>query len=142
MWPFCRSIKEELRDIAEAIESLRNPVYSYKIIRPGDNMNINPGQSTVLTAVPLDASGNQTTLPSGDVPTWSSSDPTKFTASPFADGLTLNVTINAGAAPGDIVFTVTDAVIAAATGSITLTIPAPTPNPVASFGVTASAPTP
>ena len=103
-------------------------------------MDIKPGQSTVLTAAPLDAAGAATTLPSGDVPTWSVSDPTKVSASPSADGLSLSVTVTPGAAPGDIVFTITDAVIASATGTFTLTIPAPAPNPVASFAVTASTP--
>jgi hypothetical protein len=105
-------------------------------------VDIKPGQSTVLTAQPLDGQTppQPTTLPSGDVPTWSVSDPTKVSASPSADGLSLAVTVTPGAAPGDIVFTITDAVIATATGSFTLTIPAPAPNPVASFAVTASTP--
>ena len=103
-------------------------------------MEIKPGQSTVLTAAPLDAQGAATTLPSGDVPTWSVSDPTKVSATPSGDGLSIAVAITPGAASGDIVFTITDAVIATATGSFTLTIPAPVANAVASFAVTASTP--
>lgn len=105
-------------------------------------MDINPGQSTVLTAVPLDASGVQTTLPTGDVPNWSASDTSKISATPSADGLSLNVTVNSdgSATPGDILFTITDALIPSATGTFTLTIPQPTAQPVASFGVTASTP--
>ena len=103
-------------------------------------MDINPGQSTTLTAVALDASGAPTTLPTGDVPTWSVSDPTNVSATPAANGLSLVVAVDAGASPGDVVFTITDALIPTATGTFTLTIPAPAPNPVASFAVTASTP--
>lgn len=105
-------------------------------------MNINPGQSTVLTAVPLDASGVQTTLPSGDVPNWSASDTSQITATPSADGLSLTVAVNAGATASTIVFTITDGVIPAAQGTFSLTITptTPPPNPVASFSVTGSTP--
>lgn len=103
-------------------------------------MNINPGQSTTLTATPLDAAGAPTSLPKGDVPTWAVSDASKVVATPSADGLSLAVAVNAGAAPGDVVFTITDAQVPTATGTITLTIPAPVVNPVASFSVTASTP--
>lgn len=114
------------------------PVASFVIL--GGLVNINPGQSTVLTATPLDATGVATKLPTGDVPTWSVSDPTKVTATPSADGLSLAVTVVAGAAPGDVVFTITDGQITTATGTFTLTIPAPAPNPVASFSVVGSTP--
>lgn len=105
-------------------------------------MNINPGQSTILTAVPLDASGSPTSLPSGDVPNWSASDTSQITATPSADGLSLTVAVNSPATAGDVVFTIADSLIPAATGTFTLTI---TPvvvgaNPVASFSVTASTP--
>jgi hypothetical protein len=103
-------------------------------------VDIQPGQSTTLTAAPLDAGGVVTTLPTGDVPTWSVSDPTKVSASPSADGLSLVVSVTAGSAPGDIVFTITDAVVTTATGSFILTIPAPVANAVASFSVSASTP--
>ena len=136
---FKKAVLRRLDHIIFLIERLVfKPVASFVIL--GGPVNINPGQSTVLTAAPLDAAGSPTTLPSGDVPTWSVSDPTKVSASPAADGLSLAVAITPGAAPGDIVFTITDAVIAAATGTFTLTIPAPAPNPVASFAVTASTP--
>jgi hypothetical protein len=103
------------------------------------NMEIKPGQSTTLTATPLDASGIVTSLPPGDVPTWASSNPeAKITES--ADGLSLRVDIDPLALPGDVAFTITDAVNPAATGTITLTIVTPAPNPVASFRVDASAP--
>ena len=140
---FLREIERELRRIAEAIEALRNPVFSFKIISPnGDNMNINPGQTTVLTAVPLDAAGNPTKLPAGDVPTWSASDTSQITATPSADGLSLTVVVNPAAPPSTIVFTLTDAIIPAATGTFSLTITPAGPNPVASFSITASTPTP
>ena len=103
-------------------------------------MNINGGQSTVLTATPLAADGSLTTLPAADVPTWAVSDPTKVTVSPSADGLSLKVAVNTGAVPGDIIFSITDQLIATATGTFTLTIPAVGPKPVASFGVAASVP--
>lgn len=103
-------------------------------------MDIKPGQSTVLTAVPLSAAGSPTTLPPGDVPGWGVSEPSRVSASPSADGLSLNVTIASDAPAGDIIFTVADSVIPSATGSITLTVPAPAPAPVASFAVSASTP--
>ncbi len=120
-------------------ECCRMPVASFLIT--GDTMNINPGQSTKLTATPLDANGAATQLPSGDVPAWGVSDPSKVSVVPSADGLSLDVTVNAqGATPGDVVFQITDGVIAAATGSFTLTIAAVGPAPVASFSVAASTP--
>ena len=105
-------------------------------------MNINPGQSTVLTAVPLDSNGVQTTLPSGDVPNWSASDTSQITATPSTDGLSLTVAVNAGATASSVVFTITDALNPAATGNFTLNIVSatPTPNPVSSFSVSASTP--
>ena len=109
-------------------------------------MNINPGQSTVLTATPLAAPippalvGNVTTLPKGDVPTWTVSDSTKVTAKPSTDGLSLNVAVLPTAAPGDIVFTITDGVILNAQGVFTLTIPVPASAQEASFDVNASTP--
>jgi hypothetical protein len=103
-------------------------------------MNINPGQSTTLTAVPLDSTGAPTKLPAGDVPNWSASNSNGVSMTPSADGLSLVVAMGLTAQPGDYVFTITDAKIATATGSITLTVPAPVPNPVASFSVTASTP--
>jgi hypothetical protein len=119
-------------------------VASFKItsnLIGGNSMNINPGQGTVLTAAPLDASGNPVVLPSGDVPNWSASDTSQITATPSADGLSLTVAVNSNAVAGSVIFTVTDAVIPTATGTFTLTItPAVAGNPVASFSVTASVP--
>ena|SRR5258708_5268591 len=136
-----QTINTSLLDIRDAILKLRNPVFKFQIQRIGArNMNINPGQSTVLTAVPLDAQGNPTVLPSGDVPNWSVSDASKVTAAPSADGLSLNVTVNPGVAPGDVVFTIADSVIPSATGTFTLTITGAAAQPVASFSVTGSAP--
>jgi hypothetical protein len=103
-------------------------------------VDIKPGQATLLTATPLDAGGAKTSLPTGDVPRWTVSDPTKVTASPSVDGLTLAVTVILTATPGDIVFDVIDGVITTAVGTITLTIPAPVVNAVASFSVSASTP--
>jgi hypothetical protein len=133
-------IEALLLRIIETIESLRIPVFEF-VIMPilGENMNINPGQSTTLTAAPLDASGNPTTLPTGDVPQWSV-EPSGPALTPSADGLTLGVSFPTNAAPGDYVFNVADGIIKTATGTITLTIPSPGPNPVASFAVTASTP--
>jgi hypothetical protein len=103
-------------------------------------VNINPGQSTTLTASPLDANGVATTLPSGDVPQWSIEPTAGVTVTPSTDGLTLGVAFAATALPGNYVATVMDGIIKTAMGTITLTIPAPGPNPVASFLVTASTP--
>lgn len=105
-------------------------------------MNINPGQSTILTAVPLDASGSPTSLPSGDVPNWSASDTSQITATPSADGLSLTVAVNSPATAGDVVFTVADSLNPSATGTFTLTITPVVvgPGAVASFSVTASTP--
>jgi hypothetical protein len=136
---FKRAVLRRLDYITFLLERLVfKPVASFVIL--GGIVDIKPGQSTVLTAAPLDAAGAGTTLPSGDVPSWSVSDPTKVSATPSPDGLSLAVAITPGAAPGDIVFTITDGQITTATGTFTLTIPAPAPNPVASFAVTASTP--
>ena len=132
-------VESELLVIASLLKKLtQKPVAKFLIT--GALMNINPGQSTVLTATPQAADGSTTTLPAGDVPTWAVSDPTKVTVSPSVDGLSLKVTVNAGAAPGDIIFSITDQLIATATGTFTLTVPAVGPKPVASFSVTASTP--
>lgn len=138
-----REILHELKLILKELKKSEiQAVASFKILSIGDNMNINPGQSTVLSAVPLDASGNPTTLPSGDVPNWSASDTSQITATPSADGLSLTVAVNSPATAGDIVFTVADSLIPSATGTFTLTITPVVvgPNPVASFSVTASTP--
>lgn len=103
-------------------------------------MNINPGQSTTLTAQPLDASGNPTTLPAGDTPQWSVEPAAGVTVTPSANGLTLGASFAPTAAPGSYVFTVVDQIIKTAMGTITLTVPTPGPNPVASFSVSASTP--
>ena len=131
-------LKELKKDASYIVASFR---ITSKLI--GENMNINPGQSTVLTAVPLDASGAPVTLPSGDVPNWSASDTSQITATPSADGLSLTVAVNSPATAGDVIFTITDAVTASATGTFTLSITpggGPTPGAVASFSVTASTP--
>lgn len=136
-----KAISHDLKDIRDAIQRLRNPVVRFQISRIGaKGMNINPGQSTVLTAVPLDAAGNPTSLPAGDVPNWAVSDASKITAAPSADGLSLNVTVNPGVSPGDVVFTISDAVNPGAQGSFTLTVSGAGAQPVASFSVTASQP--
>lgn len=140
-----RQILHELKLILKELKKSEiQAVASFKILSNliGDQMNINPGQSTILTAVPLDASGSPTSLPSGDVPNWSASDTSQITATPSADGLSLTVAVNSPATAGDVVFTIADSLIPAATGTFTLTI---TPvvvgaNPVASFSVTASTP--
>lgn len=109
------------------------------------SQTINPGQSTVLTATPLDASGAKTTLPSGDVPQWSVSDASNVNVLPSQDGLSLDVTVGSSAPASDLVFTIKDANVASAVGTFTLTVVStlpPAPNPVASFSITASAPTP
>jgi len=150
--------KEEVRLLHEILHELKlilrelkksdiNPVASFKILVSliGDQMNINAGQSTVLTAVPLDSTGNPTVLPSGDVPNWSASDTSNITATPDPTGLMLIVAVNANAPAGDVVFTIADSAIPSATGTFTLSItpgggPGPGTNPVASFSITASAP--
>lgn len=104
---------------------------------------INPGQSVSLTAQPLDANGNPTTLPTTDVPVWTTSDPANSSLSPSANGLSCVVSIPASAPVESVTITVTDAVIPAATGSFVLEIQAvtpPTPNPVASFAITSNTP--
>lgn len=122
------------------------PVDSFVILDERGIMNINPGQATKLTAIPLAApvppavDGLPTSLPTGDVPQWAVSDASKVTVKPSADGLELDVTVVAEALPGDLVFTITDGVIPTAQGSFTLTILATTPAPVASFAVSASTP--
>lgn len=136
---FQREVLDRLDSIRKLLlKALFKPVVAFDII--GEVMNINAGQSTVLTAVPEDAAQNPTTLPAGDVPSWSVSDGSKVTALPSADGLSLSVTVLPSATPGDIIFTITDGQIPSAQGSITLTIPVPSPAPVASFSVTASTP--
>lgn len=138
-----REILYELKLILKELKKSEiQAVASFKILSIGDNMNINPGQSTVLTAVPLDSTGAPTTLPSGDVPNWSASDTSQITATPSADGLSLTVAVNSPATAGDIVFTIADSLIPAAVGTFTLTITPVVvgPNPVASFSVTASTP--
>lgn len=140
-----RRIRRLLEDILKEIQKSTLRVSSFRITSNliGDNkVNINPGQKTVLTAVPLDASGSPTTLPSGDVPNWSASDTSQITATPSADGLSLAVAVNSPATAGDVVFTIADSLIPAATGTFTLTITPVVvgPNPVASFSITASTP--
>lgn len=145
---FQKQVLHKLDRIISLLEKLTiQPVNSFVII--GGLVDINPGQSTILTATPLAAPvppatvGLPTTLPAGDVPSWSITDPTaaaKVTVKPSTDGLLLAVAVNAGAAPGDVVFVITDAVIANATGTFTLTIPTPVQAPVASFSVSASTP--
>lgn len=129
-----------LYELRQIHKELARPVASFKII--GDDMNINPGQSTVLTAVPLDASGAPTVLPAGDVPNWSASDVSQISVTPSADGLSLSVTVNATATASTVVFTITDGKITTATGTFSLTITpvTPPPNPVASFSITGSTP--
>jgi hypothetical protein len=149
---------EEILDVLDDIKSLlskafppRNNVSSFRVLnsKGQTSMNINQGQTTTLTAVPLAAPippatvGLPTTLPAGDVPQWSTSDATQATVTPSADGLSLVVAVNANATPGTTVtYTITDGVIPTATGSFQLTIqPAVTPPaPVASFSVSASTP--
>jgi hypothetical protein len=139
-----QEIIHRLNEIIRLLSKHVRRVDSFVII--GEFMNINPGQATTLTAVPLAAPvppaivGLPTTLPAGDVPKWGVSDPSKVTAVPSADGLSLSVTVNPTAAPGDVVFTITDGFIATAQGSFTLTIPGVAVNPVASFDITASTP--
>lgn len=140
-----RQILHELKLILQELQSQASKaVASFRITSTiiGDPMNINPGQTTVLTAVPLDASGAPTTLPSGDVPNWSASDTSQIVATPSADGLSLTVAVNAAATAGDVVFTIADSLIPAATGTSTLTITPVVvgPKPVASFSITASTP--
>ena len=103
-------------------------------------MNIAPGQKTTLTAAPLDAAGAPTTLPAGDKPNWGVEPTANVTIVPSLDGLSLDVSMMAAATPGDYVFTIVDGQNPNAKGSFTLTIPAPGPNPVASFSITASTP--
>lgn len=142
------SIDSDLQNLNTTLQGILNAltkprtVASFKISNLGAIMNINPGQSTTLTAVPLDASGNPTTLPSGDVPNWSASDTSQITATPSADGLSLTVAVNSPATAGDVVFTIADSLIPAATGTFTLTITPVVvgPNPVASFSITGSTP--
>jgi hypothetical protein len=132
-------LKELKKDASHVVASFK--IFASLIGK--DSMNINPGQSTVLTAVPLDASGNGVALPSGDVPSWSASDTSQIVATPSADGLSLTVAINSPATAGDVIFTIADALIPTATGTFTLSIvPGVTPPPggVASFSITASTP--
>jgi hypothetical protein len=135
--------------LSQLVEQLvPKPVDSFVITRwnKGDLMNINPGQSTTLTATPLAAPvppatvGLPTVLPTGDVPTWTLNAPTSVTATPSKDGLSLVVAVLPTAPAGDINFIITDGLIPTATGSFTLTVTAPTQAPVASFSVSASTP--
>ena len=103
-------------------------------------MEIKPGQSTTLTATPLDAGGLPTSLLQGDIPMWSASDTTDVKITESADGLSLRVDVLPLTLPMDVVFTITDSQVPSATGSLTLTIVAPAPNEVASFKVDASVP--
>jgi hypothetical protein len=144
---FQEKVLRELDEIRALLERLLiEPVGSFIFQGQGDSMDINSGQSTTLTATPLAAPvppatvGNVTTLPSGDIPTWTVSDSTKVTAKPSSDGLSLNVVVLPTAAPGDVVFTITDGVILNAQGVFTLTIPVPAAAQEASFVITASTP--
>jgi len=132
-------LKEIKKDAVRSVASFQ--IFASTIIEE-NQMNINPGQSTVLTAVPLDLNGNPVTLPSGDVPNWSASDTSQITATPSTDGLSLTVAVNPGATAGDVVFTIADAVNPNAIGTSTLSITSVTPPPsgVASFNITASTP--
>lgn len=142
---FHRKVLRKLDEIiSELKKKLVQEVNSFSI--RGGIVNINAGQSTTLTATPLAApippaiTGLPTTLPTGDVPVWKASDPTKVTATPSVDGLSLVVAVLPTALPGDVVFQISDALIPAATGTFTLTIVGAVPAPVASFDVIASTP--
>lgn len=137
---FQKAVLRRLDRVIELLEQLAyEPVDNFIIL--GRFMDILPGQSTVLTAVPLGASGSPTKLPSADVPVWSVSDASQVDVSPSGDGLSLAVTVHKDAPVGDLVFNISDALIPAATGSFTLSVAAPAVEPVASFSITASTPT-
>jgi hypothetical protein len=141
-------LREILHELKLILKELQNEavqsVASFRItstIIGGNKVNINPGQGTVLTAVPLDVNGNPVALAAGDVPNWSASDTSNITATPDPTGLILTVAVNAAAPAGDIVFTIADAVNPAVTGTFTLTVtPAVVTGGVASFSITASTP--
>ena len=104
-------------------------------------MNISQGQSTKLTAIPLNAGGTPVALLPNDVPAWSTDAPASVDLTPSADGLSLLVAVHADAPAGDINFQITDSLPPNGNGSFVLTVtPAVVPNPVASFSVTASTP--
>ena len=140
----CLCIKRVLRKLDRIAELLERLVFErvarFNIRSEGGIVNINQGQSTTLTATPKGASGNVTTLPTGDVPMWTVDTPASVDVSPSADGLALSVAVHKDAPAGDVVFGITDGQIASAVGSFTLSIQAPAPEAVASFDVSASTP--
>ena len=103
-------------------------------------VTIKPGQSITLTAQPLDVNGNPTVLPSGDVPVWSISDTTNFTATPSADGLSIVLAASATAPTETVNISIADELIPTATGSYTLNVGGASALPVASFSVTSNTP--
>ena|ERR1700722_18586173 len=136
-------VRSKLARLQALINGLYKPVNSFVV--KGDLMNITQGQSTTLTATPLDVNGVATTLVPGDVPAWSVSDPTAVVVVPSADGLSLSVAVNLTAPNETVVFQITDSTVTPpATGTFTLTIGTvvPPPNPVASFSIAGSAPVP
>lgn len=104
-------------------------------------MNISAGQSTTLTALPLNTGGNAVALLPGDVPSWSTDQAGFVDVTPSSDGLSLLVAVHPDAPVGDINFQVTDGLPPNGVGTFVLTVTPPVvPNPVASFSITASTP--
>lgn len=119
---------------------------SHFVISQGDIMSeLKPGQVVNLTASPVDAAGNPTTLPVGVALAWTSSDPANVPVT--SSGTPGDLTAVATVGPNPPAETVTFSVDLTApladgtnpTGSATDTVDAPPPPPpaeVASFVIT------
>jgi len=91
-------------------------------------------QSVPLTLSFVDADGNPAAAPAGITPTWATSDATKVTVTPAADGLSAVASGQSGL--GDAQISVTAGSL---TGQLTVTVVA---GPPASITITPGAPTP
>lgn len=102
------------------------------------SLQLAAGSVVTLTAQPLDASGNPTTLPTGAILAWTSSDPTNVpvTSSGNAGDLTATATVDAAPPAEGVTFSVDivgDTAVAGTSSSDTVSANAPAP--VASFGI-------
>lgn len=148
------AVLAELRKIFQDLQP--KPPVGFRIqqhvVGEKTDMSTNPtslvlvaGSVVNLTASPLDASGNPTTLPTGAILEWTSSDPTNVpvTSSGTAGDLTAVATVDAAPPAEGVTFSVDivgDSVVTGTSSSDE--VDANAPAPVASFGIVQAIVTP
>jgi hypothetical protein len=131
----------ELQSIGEYLQHQHDPV-RFLITKIGEDTMSVPlggvvGTPGNFSETPLDANGNIVALPSGVIPTWTSSDPTIASFAASADGTSVAVTyLAAGTYTGTCQASIPGGTVPNPSGTWTETVTAGQVGQVASFGIT------